>query len=112
VVGVDVDDVFEVLGDRTRREVVRLLGAGPRRAGELADAVGVSAPAMSRHLRTLLSAGIVDDERGPDDARTRIFRLCPESMIALRAWVDQMQAHWDEQLGSFKEHVERRGSRT
>ena len=109
---VDVDDVFEVLADRTRRQVVQLLGAGPRRAGELADATGTSAPAMSRHLRMLLAAEIVVDERGPDDARTRIFRLRPESMTALRAWLDQMQAQWEEQLGSFKEHVERRGRRT
>ena len=108
---IDVDTVFEVLADRTRRRVVQLLGAGPRRAGELADALGTSAPGMSRHLRTLLAAGIVVDERGLDDARTRIFRLRPESMTALRAWLDQMQAQWDEQLGSFKKHVERRGRR-
>lgn len=111
MVAIDVDALFEVLGDRTRRQVVQLLGTGPCRAGELAVAVGTSAPAMSRHLRMLLAAGIVVDERGPNDARTRVFRLQPESMVALRAWLDQMQAQWDEQLGAFKEHVERRGRR-
>jgi DNA-binding MarR family transcriptional regulator len=63
---------------------------------------------MSRHLRVLLEAGVVEDERGPEDARVRLFRLRPESMVALQAWLDQLNAHWEEQLGSFKRHAERR----
>ena len=101
-----VETVFEALADPTRRRVVELLGEGPRRAGELAAAVEASPPAMSRHLRVLLEAGIVSDERVRDDARVRMFRLRPESLIALQAWLDQLKAHWDEQLGSFKRHVE------
>ena len=104
----DVDGVFVALADPTRRRVVQLLGGGARRAGELADAVGTSAPAMSRHLRVLLRAGLVADERRPEDARLRVFRLRPESMVAVRAWLDQIQAEWDEHLQHFKTHVERR----
>ena len=63
---------------------------------------------MSRHLRVLLAAGIVADERPPGDARVRVFRLRPDSMTAAAAWLDQVQAHWNEQLQSFKRHVERR----
>jgi DNA-binding transcriptional ArsR family regulator len=107
----EVSVVFVALADPTRRAVVQLLGAGPRRAGELAEAAGMSAPAMSRHLRVLLHHGIVDDERLADDARARVFRLRPESMVPLQAWLDQLQAHWDEQLQSFKRHVERRAKR-
>lgn len=103
-----VDKVFGALADPTRRSVVELLGSGPRRAGELATAAGTSPPTMSRHLRVLLDAGIVADERPASDARTRVFRVRPESMVALQAWLDQIQAHWDEQLESFKNHVERR----
>jgi DNA-binding transcriptional ArsR family regulator len=102
-----VTNVFEALADETRRKVVEVLGEGPRRAGELAGEIGTSAPSMSRHLRVLLEAGIVADERLDEDARARVFRLRPESMVALRAWLDQLQAHWDEQLGSFKRHVEK-----
>ncbi len=96
------------LADPTRLNAVELLSKGPRRAGELADELGVSPPAMSKHLRVLLKAGIVADGRLPDDARARVFRLQPESVVAVRAWLDQLQAHWDEQLGSFRAHVERR----
>jgi len=102
--------LFGALADPTRQHVVQLLSAGPRRAGELASASGTSAPTMSRHLRVLLGAGIVADERRPEDARARVFRLRPESIVAVQAWLDELQAHGDEQLASFKRHVERRGA--
>jgi DNA-binding transcriptional ArsR family regulator len=111
VLVVDVEKVFGALADPTRRRVVESLGAGPRRAGELAAEVGTSAPTMSRHLRVLLAAGIVTDERPADDARARVFRLRPDSMTALRAWLDQLQALWDEQLQAFKKHVDERNER-
>ena len=104
----DMGQLFTALADGTRRQVVQLLGAGPRRAGELAAAAGTSAPAMSRHLRVLLRAGIVADERTTRDARARVFRLRPQSVVALQAWLDQLQAQWDSQLQSFKRHVEGR----
>jgi len=104
----EVDMLFGALADATRRRVVEELGSGARRAGELAAAAGTSPSTMSRHLRVLLDAGVVSDERPRSDARTRVFRLRPESMTAVQAWLDQIQAHWDEQLGSFKRHVQRR----
>jgi DNA-binding transcriptional ArsR family regulator len=99
-------DVFAALADPTRRRVVQLVGTRPHRAGELADATGMSAPAMSRHLKILLASGILEDERVPDDARVRVFKLQPDSLVAVRAFLDQLQAEWRDQLGSFKRHVE------
>ena len=102
----DLDVLLGVLADPTRRAVMQLLSGGPRRAGEIADSAGVSRPVMSRHLRVMLHAGVVADERDPADARLRIFRLRPGSVAGLQAWLDQLQAHWDEQLRSFRKHVE------
>jgi DNA-binding transcriptional ArsR family regulator len=106
----DTDDglthVLQALAEPTRLGVVRVLSSGPRRAGELAETFGLSAPTMSKHLRVLLRAGVVTDERPSEDARARVFRVRPESVVALRAWLDQLQALWDEQLSSFKRHVE------
>jgi DNA-binding transcriptional ArsR family regulator len=102
----DVAEVFVALADPTRRRVIELLGDRAHRAGELAAAAGTSAPVMSRHLRILLEAGVVADERVPDDARVRVFHLRPEPVTALRAWLDQLQAHWNEQLGAFKRYVD------
>jgi DNA-binding transcriptional ArsR family regulator len=100
--------VLTALADPTRLRVVQLLSDGPRRAGQLAAAAGTSAPTMSRHLRVLLEAGIVADERSSDDARARVFWLRPESIASLRRWLDELQAAGDEQLASFKRHVEGR----
>jgi DNA-binding transcriptional ArsR family regulator len=99
-------DVFEALADPRRRQVVQMLSVSPRRAGELANAAGMSAPAMSRHLKTLLDAGLIEDERIRDDARLRVFRLRPQSFVAVQAFLDQLQAEWNAQLRSFKRHVE------
>jgi DNA-binding transcriptional ArsR family regulator len=100
------NDLFGVLADPTRRRVLELLSDEPRRAGELAEFAGTSRPVMSRHLRILLESGLVADERVRDDARARVFRLRPEPMRDVQAWLDQLQAHWNEQLASFKRHVE------
>jgi DNA-binding transcriptional ArsR family regulator len=109
--GVELATVLQALADPARLRVVEALSRAPQRAGDLAAAAGVPAPTMSKHLRVLLAAGIVTDERGARDARVRVFRLRRESVVAVRAWLDQVQAHWDEQLWAFKAHVEREGGR-
>ena len=109
--GSELAEVLQALADPARLRVVEALSRSPQRAGDLAAAAGVPAPTMSKHLRVLLAAGIVTDERGARDARVRVFRLRRESVVAVRAWLDQVQAHWDEQLRAFKAHVEREGGR-
>lgn len=103
----DLTPVLEALADPTRRRVVEALQRGPKRAGELATTAAVSRPTMSRHLRALLAAQLVSDERPASDARGRVFRLRPESLAGLQAWLDQLQAEWDDHLQSFKRHVEK-----
>jgi DNA-binding transcriptional ArsR family regulator len=97
------------LADPTRRRVVDVLRRGPRRASDLADDVDMSRPALSRHLRVLRQSGLVEVDTLVDDARGRLYRLRPTRLVALQAWLDQVQASWSEQLGSFKDHAERRG---
>ena len=101
-----VESTLAALADPTRRQVVELLRERPRRAGELADAFPISTPAMSRHLRVLRDCGIVEARFGDEDARVREYRLLPEPFADLQAWLDQVQAHWNEQLQAFREHVE------
>lgn len=103
----DLDGILAALADPTRRKVVEALGEGPCRAGELAARTQMSAPAMSRHLRVLRASGLVEAEGVESDARLRLYRLRPEGLVALQAWLDQVQAFWDEQLGAFQAHVER-----
>ncbi len=84
-----------------------MLASRPMRAGELARAAGMSPPAMSRHLRVLLEAGIVVDERPATDARLRVFRLRPAGLADLDRWLSELKAHWDAQLASFQRHAQR-----
>jgi DNA-binding transcriptional ArsR family regulator len=84
--------VIEALADPVRRQVVTLLSGGPRRAGEIAAEIGMSAPAISRHLRVLLEALVIEDERLDADARARVFRLRPQSITVARAWLDEILA--------------------
>jgi DNA-binding transcriptional ArsR family regulator len=103
----ELDATLTALADPTRRRVVDELRTGPRRAGELAASAGMSAPAMSRHLRVLRSTGLVEAAGVDDDARLRVYRLRPQPFVALQAWLDQVEAFWGEQLGAFKAHAER-----
>ncbi|HZZ53988.1 MAG TPA: SRPBCC domain-containing protein, partial [Trebonia sp.] len=85
---------------------MELLNVRPQRAGELAAAFDVSAPAVSRHLKVLRRSGLATDHGVDDDARLRVYELRQEPFTALQAWLDQVQAFWTGQLGAFREHVE------
>jgi len=102
-----LDDTFAALSDPTRRGVINLLRKKPRRAGELADELSMSAPAMSRHLRVLRASGLVEEELGDEDARVRVYTLKQEPFRALRRWLDDVEQFWALELSSFKEHAER-----
>lgn len=106
-----LDATFAALSDPTRRAVVELLRSEPRRAGELADALAMSPPAMSRHLRVLRESGLVEEERPHEDARVRLLRLRPEPFDELRHWIDEIERFWSGQLASFRAHAEQRARR-
>jgi DNA-binding transcriptional ArsR family regulator len=103
----DLDRTLEALADPCRRRVVELLRERPRRAGELAQVVRISFPAMSRHLRTLRESGLVEEERDRLDSRVRIYRLQPERMAELKAWLEETEALWTRQLTAFRNHVQK-----
>ena len=91
-----VGDPFEALGDPNRRAIVELLGARERSVRELADALPISRPAVSRHLRLLKEAGLVVEE--PRGTR-RVYRLHDEGVDAVRAYLERV---WGEAAGRFR----------
>lgn len=103
----DLDQTLAALADPTRRAVIGLLREQPRRSGELAEALSLSRPAMSRHLRVLRKARLVTEQILEDDARGRVYRLQPGSFDHLREWLDEVESFWQDQLGAFKAHAER-----
>jgi DNA-binding transcriptional ArsR family regulator len=106
--GAALDRTLAALADPGRRRTIDLLREGPRSAGDLAQAIGLHAPAMSRHLRVLRQSGLVQESHPDFDARVRIYSLRPEPMAELRRWLDETETMWTEQLASFKKHVEGR----
>jgi DNA-binding transcriptional ArsR family regulator len=104
-----LDRTLSALADPTRRAAVQLLRRKPRRAGELSEALSMSPPAMSRHLRVLRKTGLIEGDEHEHDARVRIYRLRREPFSELREWLQDVEGFWSTQLRSFKAHAERRG---
>jgi len=89
-------DPFDALGDSSRRAIVELLGSGGRSVREIAEAMPISRPAVSRHLRLLREAGLVTEElRGT----RRIYRLHDEGVEAVRAY---LTAVWTDAATRFR----------
>jgi len=88
--------LFAALSDPTRFAIVeRLLQSGPQSAGDLGGVADISAPAISRHLKTLRDAGVISQEvRGTQ----RIYRAEPEALRAIAAWTIDHRAFWEASL--------------
>ena len=102
-----VDRTLAALADPYRRRVIDLLRERPHRAGELAQATRLSFPAMSRHLRTLRTSGLVEEARDEFDSRVRIYRLRPEAIAGLKSWLAETDALWARQLSALKAHLQK-----
>jgi len=97
------DAAFNALADPTRRAVLDLLRAGTRPAGEIARAFPVSRPAISKHLRVLRRAHLVEERR---EGRHRFYQLNPEPLKAVDSWIEQYRQFWTASLESLKSFVE------
>ena len=90
---------FQALADPTRRAVLDLLRRGSQPAGEIARAFPVSRPAISKHLRLLRRAHLVQEHR---EGRHRVYQLNPEPLRAVDSWLDQYRTFWKMNLTNLK----------
>src|SRR4051812_13633798 len=97
------DSAFNALADPTRRSVLDLLRAGRRPAGEIARAFPISRPAISKHLKILRRAHLVDEHR---EGRHRFYQLNPEPLKTVDQWLDEYRRFWTANLESLKSFVE------
>lgn len=99
-------DAFAAISDPTRRKVLDLLRSSDRAAGELVDAFPhLSQPAMSKHLRILREAGLVDVRA---DLQRRIYSLRREGFSEVDAWLSAHRDYWLRQLDSLERHLDER----
>lgn len=101
-----LDRTLAALADPHRRRVVELLRERPRRAGELARALHINPSALSRHLRTLKTSGLIEEAHPEFDARVRVYSLRAGAVAELRNWLADTERLWSEQLAAFKSHLE------
>jgi DNA-binding transcriptional ArsR family regulator len=96
---------FQVLAEPSRQAILDLLRDGERPVGELVDQLQLSQPAVSKHLRVLREAGMVQARA---DAQRRLYRIRPEPLAELDAWLATYRRLWTTHLDRLEEHLDRR----
>jgi DNA-binding transcriptional ArsR family regulator len=91
-------DAFNAIAEPSRRAIVDALGAQERPVNDLVAAVGLTQPQVSKHLRVLREAGVVDVR---DQGRQRLYRLNPHSLKAIHDWVSPFQQLWAERYAAL-----------
>jgi DNA-binding transcriptional ArsR family regulator len=94
---------FELLAEPNRRRILDLLLDGDRPVGELVDRLGMSQPAVSKHLRVLRESGLVDVRQ---DAQRRVYRLRPEPLAEVDAWLEPYRKRWMDRFDRLEGHLE------
>jgi DNA-binding transcriptional ArsR family regulator len=94
---------FEVLAEPNRRRILDLLRDAERSVGDLVDALSVSQPAVSKHLRVLRDAGLVEVRT---DAQRRIYRIRTEPLRAVDAWLAPYRRLWESRLDDLERHLD------
>jgi DNA-binding transcriptional ArsR family regulator len=98
-----VTATFEVLAEESRRRILDLLLAEERPVGELVQHLSLSQPAVSKHLKVLRSAGLVESRV---DAQRRIYRVRPEPLRDVDEWLAPYRERWDSHLNALERHLE------
>jgi DNA-binding transcriptional ArsR family regulator len=95
--------VFDVLAEPNRRRILDLLRVEDRPVGELVAALRISQPAVSKHLRVLRDAGLVDVRA---DAQRRVYRLNAEPLREIDDWLTPYREAWRDRLASLEHHLD------
>jgi DNA-binding transcriptional ArsR family regulator len=98
-------NTFQVLGEPSRQAILDLLRDGERPVGELVEHLQLSQPAVSKHLRVLKQAGLVQARA---DAQRRLYRIRPEPLEELDAWLASYRQLWATSLDRLEDHLDRR----
>jgi DNA-binding transcriptional ArsR family regulator len=103
-----MESAFAILAEPNRRALLSLLAASEKSVGELERELGLSQPSVSKHLRVLRDAGFVEAEV---DAQRRVYRLRPEPLKEVDAWLDPFRRFWSARVDALERHLDRMGRR-
>ena len=96
-------DVFEALADPTRRQIVAMLAAGERSAGDLSSRFDMAGPSVSRHLKVLRESGLISYR---PQAQSRIYRLEGQQLDEARQWMNAQLDLWNERFDRLGAHLD------
>jgi DNA-binding transcriptional ArsR family regulator len=99
-----MDAVLQALSDPSRRMVLDTLAGGPATAGELAALLPIARPGVSRHLRVLREAGLVEVRQ---QAQRRVYSLRPEPLAEVSEWLGRYRALWEQRLDALHTEIAR-----
>ncbi len=95
---------FAVLAEPSRRAILTLLANGELSVGDLEAALDLPQTSVSKHLRVLREAGLVE---ATIDAQRRVYRICPEPLQEVEAWMAPFRRHWSAQVDALERHLDR-----
>jgi DNA-binding transcriptional ArsR family regulator len=96
---------FEILADTNRRRILDLLRERERSVGELVEQLGLSQPGVSKHLRVLREAGLVEVRH---NAQRRLYGLHAEPLVEVDAWLEPYRRFWTGRLDALEDHLDRK----
>jgi DNA-binding transcriptional ArsR family regulator len=99
-----VESVFEIIAEPNRRAILSVLALSEQSVGEIERRLRMSQPTVSKHLRVLRDAGFVESTV---DAQRRLYRLKPEPLQELDAWLEQFRRFWSAHVDALERHLDR-----
>jgi DNA-binding transcriptional ArsR family regulator len=99
-----MESVFTVLAEPSRRAILGLLADSERSVGDIEKRLGMPQPSVSKHLRVLKDAGFVESRT---DAQRRLYRLRPEPLMELDAWLAPFRKYWSAHVDALERHLDR-----
>ena len=99
-----VESVFEIIAEPNRRAILSLLVSSEQSVGEIERQLGMPQPTVSKHLRVLRDAGVVE---ATVDAQRRLYRLKPEPLQEVDAWLAPFRQFWSVHLDALERHLDR-----
>lgn len=99
-----MESVFEVIAEPSRRAILSMLALSEQSVGEIEQRLKMSQPTVSKHLRVLREAGFVE---ATVDAQRRLYRLRPEPLKQIDAWLEPFRRFWERHVDALERHLDR-----
>ncbi|CAB3641996.1 hypothetical protein LMG22037_00368 [Paraburkholderia phenoliruptrix] len=98
-----MDSTFAIIAEPSRRAILSLLASSERSVGDIEEQLNLSQPSVSKHLRVLREAGFVESRV---DAQRRLYRIKPEPLMEIDAWLAPFRRFWSVHLDALERHLD------